>query len=219
MRSVLIVTGGAADPELIRSFAADGESDRIIAADAALDTLRELDIIPDYIIGDMDSASPDSVNYYRQYPYIVWDERSPEKNETDTELARDRALTLGCKRLVILGATGGRADHFLSNIDILYGCLAAGVDASIVDAQNRISLTDHVKTFSKDDQWGRYVSFIPYTDEVRGVTLTGFKYPLSGHDLKRGEEAGLCVSNEITKPKAKVKIDDGVLICVESRDL
>ncbi len=218
MRSCLIVTGGNIDLAFTRSFLRTESFEKVIAADRALDALQKLDMIPDYIVGDMDSASEEAREYYRQYPYIVWDLRSPEKNETDTELARDRALTLGFKRIVILGATGGRIDHLLSNIDALYGCLMSGVEAYIVDEQNRISLTDGVKTFRKEDRWGKYVSFIPFSGEVKDVTLTGFKYPLSGHTLRRGEDPGLCISNEIVKERAKVKITGGVLICVESGD-
>ena len=37
--------------------------------------------------------------------------------------ARDRAMTLGCGRVIFLGATGGRLDHMLANIHTLYGCM------------------------------------------------------------------------------------------------
>ncbi len=62
------------------------------------------------------------------------------------------------------------------------------------------------------------MSFIPFTGEVKGLTLTGFRYPLSEYTLMRGREPGLCISNEISREKAKVKITEGVLICVESQD-
>ncbi len=218
MKTCLIVTGGNIDLAFTRSFLEKEKPDRLIAADRALDALVRLGTIPDYIIGDMDSASSESAAYFRLYPYIVWDVRDPVKNQTDTGIAIERALTLGCKRLIILGATGGRIDHLLSNIDSLYVCLTSGVEAYICDEQNRVSLTDTSKSFRKEEQWGKYVSFLPFTEEVKGITLTGFRYPLKDHDLKRGVESGLCVSNEIEKERARVKVGDGVLICVESKD-
>ncbi len=87
MISCLIVTGGNIDPAFARSFLKTESFDKIIAADGALDTLHELDLIPDYIVGDMDSASTPAQEYYRQYPYIVWGLCDPEESETDTGIA------------------------------------------------------------------------------------------------------------------------------------
>ena len=140
------------------------------------------------------------------------------KNETDTELARNRALTLSCDEIVFLGATGGRIDHMIGNIHALKTCMERGIAAYIVDSQNRLSLLDGERTFSKAEQWGKYVSFAPYTEEVTGITLTGFKYPLKNKTIYRGEEVGLCISNEIAEDTATITLEDGVLICIESRD-
>lgn len=87
-----------------------------------------------------------------------------------------------------------------------------------MDSQNRLSLLDGERTFSKAEQWGKYVSFAPYTEEVTGITLTGFKYPLKNKTIYRGEEVGLCISNEIAEDTATITLEDGVLICIESRD-
>ena len=150
---------------------------------------------------------------------IQWEIHKPEKDETDTELAVMLALRLGCGRLAILGATGGRLDHELSNIHLLKLCLDAGADASIYDEQNRLYLLAEGKTFEKGNVYGKYVSFLPFTERVRGIRLTGFKYPLSGKDIAAGREAGLCVSNELAAERAELAFDEGILICVESRDL
>ena len=148
----------------------------------------------------------------------MWEQHKPEKNETDTELARNRALTLSCDEIVFLGATGGRIDHMIGNIHALKTCMERGIAAYIVDSQNRLSLLDGERTFSKAEQWGKYVSFAPYTEEVTGITLTGFKYPLKNKTIYRGEEVGLCISNEIAEDTATITLEDGVLICIESRD-
>lgn len=100
------------------------------------------------------------------------------KNETDTELARSLALELGCERLVFLGATGGRLDHMLGNLHALYVCMQKGVEAWLVDEQNKIYLLDKGKRFYRSLLWGKYVSFLPFTQVVRGITLQGFRYPL-----------------------------------------
>ena len=67
----------------------------------------------------------------------------------------------------------------LGNIHVLYACLQKGVEAWIVDKRNCLYLLDEGKTFCRDQLWGSYVSFLPYTEQVTGITLTGFKYPLN----------------------------------------
>ncbi|WP_432628685.1 thiamine diphosphokinase [Brotaphodocola sp.] len=149
---------------------------------------------------------------------VFWEQHHPEKNETDTELARSRALELGCGRIVFLGATGGRLDHMIANIHMLSECLEQNVHAELVDAQNRLYLIRNQAEFEREKIWGKYISFFPYTDRVRGIHLAGFKYLLHGWNLKKGVESGLCLSNELAGDSAKIWIDEGILVCVESRD-
>ena len=218
MRSCLIVTGGTLDLEFARFFLQKEQFDKVIAVDAGLEAADALGLVPDYVVGDFDTVKGPVLERYRQLPFIVWEQHKPEKNETDTELARSRALTLGCGRIVFLGATGGRFDHMLGNLHALYDCLEKGTEACLLDKQNKIYLLDEGKTFYKNDLWGKYVSFLPYTEEVKGITLTGFQYLLEKKDLTRGHEVGRCISNELAEESARLDFDEGILICVESRD-
>lgn len=218
MRKGLIVTGGKLDLAFARSFLKEHYFDKIIAVDAGLAAADALGLVPDYVVGDFDTADAGLVAKYKKMPHIVWEVHKPEKDETDTELARSCAVALGCGEIVFLGATGGRLDHLLGNIHVLYDCLQRGIAAYILDSQNKLYLLDEGKTFCRDRQWGRYVSFLPYTEEVRRITLRGFRYPLTEKDIRRGEGAGLCISNEIVGDQAEIRFGDGILICVESHD-
>ena len=194
--------------------------DCVILVDGGLEPAEKLGLVPDAIVGDFDTVRPEILDRYRQNAGgdVLWDVHKPEKDETDTELAISTAMKLGCTRLAILGATGGRLDHEFSNIHLLKMCLDAGVEAALYDAQNRVSLLTGGRVFRRDETYGKYVSFIPMTEQVRGITLTGFKYPLTGKNISIGREAGLCVSNEIVEETAKIRFDEGILICVESKD-
>lgn len=218
MKTCLIITGGKIDESFARSFLEKEPVQKIIAVDRGLETVWRLGLVPDYIVGDFDSVDDQVLGEFKKLSFIVWEQHKPEKNETDTELARDRAMTLGCGRVIFLGATGGRLDHMLANIHTLYGCMEKGAEAYLVDAQNRICLLDEGRSFCRSRQWGKYISFLPYTDRVTGITLKGFKYPLKEKNLRKGEEAGLCVSNELAEEWGEVSFSEGVLICVESRD-
>lgn len=218
MKKCLVVSGGKLDLAFARSFLQEECFDRVIAVDAGLEAADALGLVPDYVVGDFDTVKASVLEGFRKIPHIVWEQHKPEKNETDTELARSRALTLGCGRIVFLGATGGRLDHTLGNIHVLFACLQRGVEAWILDAQNKVFLLDKGRTFYRNQLWGDYVSFLPYTETVTGITLKGFKYPLYRKDICRGEEAGLCISNELSEDQAFIEFEDGVLVCVESKD-
>lgn len=216
MKRCLIVTGGKLDLSFAGLFLKNQSFERIIAVDGGLKAVKELGLEPDVIVGDFDSVDPLVLEYYRSREHIVWDVRRPEKDETDTELAFLRAQAMGCTDLVILGATGGRIDHMLGNIHLLFPCLQKGIRASLFDGQNRIFLLDGSYTFRRWELWGKYISFLPLTERVEGITLRGFKYPLTERDIEIG--TSLCLSNELEEEEGTITFREGVLIAVESHD-
>lgn len=216
MKRCLILTGGRLNLTFAGDFLKKEQFDRIIAVDAGLEAVMKLGLEPDVIVGDFDTAAPEVLEFYRKKEHIVWDVHQPEKDDTDTELAIRRAMALGAAETVILGATGGRIDHMLGNIHLLYPCLQTGMQAVILDAQNKVYLIDGEHHFKKKELWGKYVSFLPLTEVVRGITLKGFKYPLTERDVEIG--TSLCISNELLEEEASITFHEGVLIVVESHD-
>ena len=140
----------------------------------------------------------------------------PEKDETDTEIAIRTAISQGCTTIHILGATGTRVDHMMGNIHLLGMAMEQGVDCMLLDPHNRIRMINRGLVLKKEEQYGNYVSLLPFTPQVTGLTLTGFKYPLDGYTLECYHSLG--VSNEITEEQAEISFRDGVLLVVESRD-
>lgn len=221
MKTGLIITGGPVDLAFAGSFlkqiGAEG-IDAVISVDAGLAVTEKLGLKPGAVVGDFDTVAPEVLARYRKEPDILWDIHRPEKDETDTELAINTAIKLGCERLYILGATGKRLDHELSNIHLLKLCLDRCVEGYICDANNKIYLISGERVFHRESLYGKYVSFIPLSQKVLGITLTGFKYPLCEKDIEIGVEAGLCVSNEVAEEQARIRFREGTLICIESRD-
>ena len=206
MKRAVIFSGGAFEKPDWVTLPKDA---MILCADSGLRHARALGISPDWVLGDFDSSSeqPEGESVLR-YP--------PEKDDTDTELAIKRALAMNCSHITLLGATGGRLDHMVGNIHLLFPCLQKGTYAEIVDSQNRLYLIDGEHTFRKGETWGKYISFLPLTEEVKGITLRGFKYPLTDRDISIG--TSLCISNELVEEEGTITFSDGVLITVESHD-
>lgn len=107
-------------------------------------------------------------------------------------------------------------DHAIANIHILKDALEAEIPCQILDEYNRIYLINKEMTLSKDKAYGKYVSLIPLTSTVEGLTLTGFKYPLNNYTLPIGTSLG--ISNEIIEKTAHIEMKKGILIVIESKD-
>ncbi|MBO5573755.1 MAG: thiamine diphosphokinase, partial [Clostridium sp.] len=118
----LIITGGAVNTAFVREFMKNRQYDVIIAADNGLRIVDQLGVRPNTVVGDLDTADPQLVGRYRLDGDIEFEIHPPEKDETDTELAVTKAVKLGCGRVDILGALGGRIDHELANIQLLLVC-------------------------------------------------------------------------------------------------
>ena len=116
------------------------------------------------------------------------------------------ALSLGSDHVTILGGTGTRLDHVLGNIQSLYLALEKGVDCEILDEHNRIRLIQGEYRIKKAEQYGKYVSLIPFTTDVNGVTLEGLKYPVQDQHFTVQGSSGFCVSNEIAADEARISL-------------
>jgi len=218
MKTGLIITGGSLDMAFAGWFLQKNKTDCVISVDGGLERTKALGLCPHAVVGDFDTVDREILEEYRKKPGILWNVHRPEKDETDTELAVNTAIKLGCRRLFILGATGGRLDHELSNLHLLKYCMDSKVEAFLYDRHNKVYLICGKRAFQKKEVYGQYVSFIPMTEQVTGITLTGFKYPLNHKTISMGAEAGLCVSNEIAEEEAEITLEQGILICVESKD-
>ena len=199
----LIVSGGEVKEGFLTWIVKNGGFDVILAADAGMEALYRDHILPDIIVGDFDSVNPDTLEYFHDKEQIEVCMLNPEKDDTDTEYAIREAIRRGAMEIVVIGATGTRIDHVLGNI-------------SLLDEHNRIRMINQPLTIRKEEQYGKYVSLIPFSEKVCGVTLRGLKYPLT--DYTMGGFNSLGISNEIVSDEATISFSSGELIVIESKD-
>lgn len=216
MKRCLIVTGGTIDIAFAKDFLSQRSYDYVIAADAGLEVLRPLHISPNAVVGDLDTVDKKVLEEYQNQPDIEFEIHKPEKDETDTELALLTAARQGCEAVDILGALGGRMDHAIGNIQLMYQFFCQGMEANIYDARNRLYLLGGHKVFHREEVYGKYISFLPMTETVEGLTLRGFKYPLQRRTIGLG--TSLCISNELKREEGILELERGVLLCVEAHD-
>ena len=216
MKRCLIVTGGTIDIAFAKDFLSQRSYDYVIAADAGLEVLRPLHISPNAVVGDLDTVDKKVLEEYQNQPDSEFEIHKPEKDETDTELALLTAARQGCEAVDILGALGGRMDHAIGNIQLMYQFFCQGMEVNIYDARNRLYLLGGHKVFHREKVYGKYISFLPMTETVEGLTLRGFKYPLQRRTIGLG--TSLCISNELKREEGILELERGVLLCVEAHD-
>lgn len=153
---------------------------------------------------------------FQNNPKVILHKYNPEKDNTDTDIALKLAIELNSSNITIIGALGKRMDHALANIHILKYALEIGIPCQIVDDNNKIYLVKSHCNLYKNRIYGKYISLIPLTSRVEGITLKGFKYPLDNGEIEIGISLG--VSNEIIEDVATIDLKSGILIVIESKD-
>jgi thiamine pyrophosphokinase len=171
----------------------------VFCADGGFKYAAKLGLNPDVVIGDRDSSG---------YADILL---PSEKNTTDMEACLDHALASGCDEIVLLGATGGRLDHFFGNIGILE---KAEGKAVILDREHEIHYIAGSITIAPPHRH-RYYSVIPLDETLEGVSVSGAKYTLDNSVLFRRATVG--ISNEPARGKSfSVSVKKGRALLVLS---
>ena len=215
-KRIVLVSGGELDEELTLGLLKQDENVYVIGVDKGIEFLYSHNITPSYIVGDFDSTKQEIADYYREQTNVPIREFNPVKDASDTEIAIRLAMTLGATEIIILGATGGRIDHLWANVQSLTIPYKAGIDAKILDKQNRISLIGGKTVLKKSEAYGPYFSVFPLGKDVYGFSIQGAKYPLRNHTLTPYDS--LCVSNQIEDEEVVIDFLSGVVILMETRD-
>lgn len=183
----------------------------IICANGGTIHTRQLGIVPNVIIGDLDSL--DIAERYRlKEPNTELIQHPAHKDETDLELALLYAVERGATEITIFGALGGRIDQTLANCYLLAMKELHGIHVKIVEAAQEIRLLHAPCTTTFKGHVDDIISLLPLTPEVRGIFTDGLAYPLRGGTLHLGAARG--VSNALAAPIATVRVGEGLLLAV-----
>jgi thiamine pyrophosphokinase len=225
MRCVIFLSGSIVDDLPVLDLARTASL--LICADGGVAHARRMGLIPNLLVGDLDSVTDADLAWIRA-------ERVPvrqfpcDKDETDAELAILAAVEqlseLGSPaqrhEIVLAGALGDRPDHVLGT-----QLLACRMAAKLAAQDCRFILTDGSCTLytlcsgqildldlhqHTEKQW--LVSVIPISSVVRGLSNTGLAYPLSGAELPLGSTRGL--SNRVSGTPVRISLDEGVALVI-----
>ena len=183
--------------------------DFIIAVDGGSNKLRKLELLPDLIIGDLDSITEENKAHFRKENVEII-KHPVEKDQTDSEIAVDYCKGNNFEQLYLTAALGGRIDQQLANLNLLEYIYEIDLEARIISDRIEIAIIDQKKKFLAKE--GYRLSLIPQSSTVCGLSIKGCKYNLEDQDIFRSKSRG--ISNLIENNQAEVKLKSGLLIYV-----
>lgn len=213
---VVIVAGGAPDlwPNLEVYL---GETTSWIGVDRGAYYLLERGILPTTAVGDFDSLSASQLEaveaVVEDIHYSV-----PEKDDTDTQLGLVLALEKYPEaEIILIGATGGRLDHFLSNLWLpLEPRFQSQLSRiKLLDQQNVISYYlpgDYLIEKEPDKDYLAYVCLTA----VEKLTLYDAKYQLTDYQTRLPMSFA---SNEFVGETSRFSFASGIIAVIQSKDL
>ena len=213
---LLVINGSIRDPQLIKRIIENNylniKEFFIAAADGGASNCSNLRLVPDVIIGDMDSITAKVVGKFNnENKEIKFINFSPDKDESDTQLALEYLIDLGFKKIIMVGAFGSRADHSFANLVLLSSPAYEGIDIRIVTDNSEIIVTR--KSCSIKGFKGSRVSLFSLTPYTFFEKTAGLKYKLKNEKLFFSPVRGL--SNEFTRDNAKIYFKDGIVMIVK----
>lgn len=208
MRTLILINGEIRDYAPLRRLLLPG--DHVIAADGGARHALALERVPDVIVGDLDSVDPATLDHFRAQGALV--EKHPAaKDQTDLELAIERAIRDGAEEVLLVGATGGRLDQTLANLLIL-AQRDWGVPVRLIDGDQIAALLRGPDTLTVGAQPGSTLSVIPLSPRVTGICYRGLEYLLDGATLEFGSTRG--ISNVVAAGDARISIESGLLLVI-----
>ncbi|MCU0454366.1 MAG: thiamine diphosphokinase [Bacteroidetes bacterium] len=198
--ALILANGQAPTKSLLNRHLAD--ADVFVCADGGANAAAKLGVVPDLIIGDLDSILPATVKKFSG----VTARRIADQNSTDLEKALLWSQKNGYKHVRVLGATGGRLDHAVGNLSALVK-FSRKLAVTFHDADGDVSVVGTERTF--DVPVGTTVSLLPLT-LCEGVMTRGLKWELRYESLALGHREG--TSNVVVASPVTVKLRRGDLL-------
>ena len=204
-QEILFVSGGR--PPSREFFLSVAGGRKIFAVDKGVEVCRACAVVPNFLIGDFDSAENSAVEWARAKNIPV--EKYPaDKDLTDTQLALNRAAEIFGEHVALLtGCFGGRFDHLYSTI---FTC--AAIDRKIFLADEREIVfylrggeSTEINFFRKP----LAVSLLPMTEICAGVTTKNLHWELDGATLTQNFPNA--TSNRLDADKISVSVGRGTL--------
>lgn len=209
-RTALVLLNTPQDPSLVETLW--DQASLHVCCDGASNRLKAIcTLIPEVIVGDLDSALPSVLNHYRQAGSKIMDQ-SADQDSTDLDKALKVAAQRGCDSAVVLGrfsGSAGRLDHTFGVVQSMFLALnPAGLFRNVLvmseESTMQLLLPAH-NPHCVEAIPGSTCGLIPIAGACADVTTSGLEWDLEHGALGFG---GLVsTSNQAVRAQVTVVTD------------
>jgi thiamine pyrophosphokinase len=212
VRVAIFLNGSPDSAGLLRRVA--GRADLVIAADGGARYALEAGVVPDLVVGDMDSLGEELAREVERRGTSL--ERHPlRKDKMDGQLAVLAARERGATVADLLCAVGGRPGALFAVPHILLAAERIGLRSTVVADRVRMFVVEAgYRTVEGEPR--ESISIFPLSGPAAGVTLEGMEYPLQNASLEPGDTLGF--HNELIGREATVSVGKGAVLVVHETE-
>ena len=210
MKKCIIVANGTPPVKGIFNFLKMQGYDTLFCADGGANSAFKYNLIPDFIIGDLDSIEEKVLSFYQNKCRIIQFKR---QNDTDLEKCLKYASLKKYEEAVVLGATGDRLDHSFCNLGIV---LKFYDKIRVKIIHQKSLLCAYSKNIELLSVKGETISIYGF-DQRTKIVSTGLKYSLKNIALPFGQKES--TSNIALGDKIKLQIRNGKIFVIRDFEL
>lgn len=203
MRTVILIANG----ELTNDFEMEARVRSgcpVVAVDGGSNHCQILGILPDVIVGDLDSIAPGILTSYAGIETYRFPQ---EKDQTDLELAINLVMEKYLpERVYVYGALGIRTDHLLGNLS-----LVTRYPGLVYLESARESIWALGKKSFISTRPNQLISLFSIGCSASGVTTSGLQWELVDATL---DARFYSISNRALGHAVEVTFRDGTLVCL-----
>jgi thiamine pyrophosphokinase len=176
----------------------------LIAADGAANALVGMGIVPEYVVGDLDSILEETMDIIAEVATVI---AMPDQDVNDFEKALTAAQHQLFERVLVVGMHGGDLEHTLNNWSVLMR-FGRSMNVHVLDRQRlAIPVYGPVKFSATSNE---IISLVPQPS-VR-LTTSGLQWPLTNETLELGQREG--ARNRATSSEVTLDVHDGAVLVV-----
>ena len=201
----IILANGKPPAKSVLTFLKRKGYSTLICADGGANAARKINLLPDFIIGDLDSVTMDTLKYFTGKSEIIGNK---QQNDTDVEKCIKYAIKKRLDNIVLTGVTGDRLDHTFCNLGIVLKFSRLAMLRIIAEDSLLAPYSGNVnmKTCS-----GETISLYGFNSKTR-IISEGLYYPLKNISLPFGIKES--TSNLAVGKEVKLKISGGVIFVI-----
>jgi len=210
LKKCIILANGKPPKKSVVTFFRKKGFEKLICADGGANSALKMNLVPDVIVGDLDSISEEVLKEFKSSSKII---RLKRQNDTDVEKCLKYAIKDNFDEALLVGVTGNRLDHTFCNLGIVLKFFPS-IKLSLI-AENSF-LKPYKGNVKLKTHPGETISLYGF-DKKTKITSSGLKYSLKQTALPFGEKES--TSNVAIGKEVALIIKNGIVFVIRDVNL